>query len=195
VKDKEHVMQTKKYLYAAVGAQVSIAKAAQAKVEEMREKLAESAQTFTKDAQKRVTEWATEGEDFVSKLSDTSPIEDLAARVDFDQMQTQVNRLRDQLEDLMSTWRTNFRPTGKEEQMPAGKVEVEVAPAEKPAAKPAAKKPATKKPPTKTTAAKTTAAKPAAKKPPTKTTAAKTTAAKPAAKKPPTKTTAATKAS
>ena len=165
-------METKKYLYAAVGAQVSIAKAAQAKVEEMREKLAESAQTFTKDAQKRVTEWATEGEDFVTKLSDTSPIEDIAARVDFDQMQTQVNRLRDQLEDLMATWRTNFRPTGKEEQVPAGKVEVEVAPAEA-AKKPAAKKPAAKKP---------AAAKPAAKKPATKKPAAKATATKPAAK-------------
>ena len=177
-------MQTKKYLYAAVGAQVSIAKAAQAKVEEMREKLAESAQTFTKDAQKRVTEWATEGEDFVSKLSDTSPIEDIAARVDFDQMQTQVNRLRDQLEDLMSTWRTNFRPTGKDEQMPAGKVEVEEAPAKKPAAKTAATKPAAKKPAAKKPAAKTAATKPAAKKP-----AAKTATTKPAAK------TAATKAS
>ena len=156
-------MQTKKYLYAAVGAQVSIAKAAQAKVEEMREKLAESAQTFTKDAQKRVTEWATEGEDFVSKLSDASPIEDIAARVDFDQMQTQVNRLRDQLEDLMSTWRTNFRPTGKDEQMPAGKVEVEEAPAKKPVAKTAATKPAAKKPAAKKPAAKTATTKPAAK--------------------------------
>lgn len=181
-------MQTKKYLYAAVGAQVSIAKAAQAKVEEMREKLAESAQTFTKDAQKRVTEWATEGEGFVTKLSDTSPIEDIAARVDFDQMQTQVNRLRDQLEDLMATWRTNFRPAGKEEQMPAGKVEVEVAPAGA-AKKPAARKPAAKKP-----AAKPAATTPAAKKPVAKKPAAKPAAKKPAATKPAAET-AATKAS
>jgi hypothetical protein len=174
-------MQTKKYLYAAVGAQVSIAKAAQAKVEELRSKLAESTETFTKDAQKRVDEWATEGEEFVSKLSDTSPIDDIAARVDFDQMQTQVNRLRDQLEDLVATWRTNFRPAGKEEEVLASKVEIEV---EKPgpAAKPAAK----------TTAAKTKAAKKApAAKPAAKTTAAK----KPAAKKPAPKTTAAKKAS
>ncbi len=196
-------MQTKKYLYAAVGAQVSIAKAAQAKVEEMREKLAESAQTFTKDAQKRVTEWATEGEGFVTKLSDTSPIEDIAARVDFDQMQTQVNRLRDQLEDLMATWRTNFRPAGKEEQMPAGKVEVEVAPAgaaKKPAAKkPAARKPAAKKPAAKPAATTPAAKKPVAKKPAAKKPAAKKPAAKPAAKKPaatkPAAETAATKAS
>lgn len=171
--NKENDMQTKKYLYAAVGAQVSVAKAAQTKVEEIRTKLAESAKTFTKDAQKQVDEWATEGEGFVTKLSDSSPIDDIAARVDFDQMQTQVNRLRDQLEDLVATWRTNFRPAGKEEAPAEAKVKVEVE--EAPAPKPAAKK----------APAKTTAAKPAAKKP----------AAKLAAKKPTAKTTAAKKAS
>ncbi len=170
-------MQTKKYLYAAVGAQVSVAKAAQAKVEELRAKLAESAKTFTRDAQKQVDEWATEGEGFVSRLSDSSPIDEFAARVDFDQMQSQVNRLRDQLEDLVSTWRTNFRPAGKEEEPAATKVKVEVE--EAPAPKPAAKKPAAKA----TAAKKAPAKKAPAKKAPAKKPAAKATPAKPAAAK------------
>jgi len=168
-------MNTKKYLYAAVGAQVAVAKSAQAKIEDLVAKLNENATSASTDLKKRVDVWAGEGERFLGKVTDTKALDDLTSKVDFDQVQTQVHKLRDQLEDIVGTWRSNFRPESK----PAEKVTVE----EKPATAP-------KTAAAKTTAAKTTAAKkPVAKKPAAKTTAAKkpvarsTTAKKPAAQK------------
>ena len=165
-------MDTKKYLYAAVGAPVATLKQTQERVEEIRGKLATNRKALREDLQKQFEMWASEGEELVTKIGDSKAIDEINEFVDFDQMQEQVSKLRDQLEDLLETWRTNFRPAGKTPKI-AEKVDVEVkeAPAKKPAAKTtAAKKPAAKKPATKTTAAK----KPAAKK--------TTTASKPAAK-------------
>lgn len=164
-------METKKYIYAAVGAPVVVAKNAQTRVESIRTKIEENLKSMSTDAQKRIEGWAVEGESTVERLSDSKSIDELTTRVDFDQMQTQVNKLRDQLEDLVATWRTNFRPA----------TEAPAAVTSTPAAKPVAKKPAAKKPAAKKPAAKaTTAKKPAAKKPAAKATTAK----KPAAKKP-----------
>jgi uncharacterized coiled-coil protein SlyX len=184
-------METKKYLYAAVGAQVAVVKAAQAKLEDLMAKLNESATSASSDAKSRIDTWAGEGEEFLGKVGDTKAIDELTSKVDFDQMQTQVHKLRDQLEDIVSTWRANFRPETKT----AVKVTVTETATEAPTATasktsaaktPAAKTAAAKTTTTRTTAAKTTAAKkPAAKKPAAKATATKaTTAKKPAAKKP-----------
>ena len=73
-------------------------------------------------------------------------VEDMGAKMDFDQIQEQVGKLREQLDDMLSNWRSSFRPA------------TEKAEPVKPAAKKAttAKKPAAKK--------TTTAKKPAAKK-------------------------------
>ncbi len=165
-------MNTKKYLYAAVGAPVAVAKVASERAGELRDKLTSNARDLTREAQKQFDEWAAEGEKLISRLSEGKVVDELAAKVDFDQMQEQVSRLRDQLEDMLNTWRANFRP----EKAEAPKAE---AAAEKPAAKKAtaAKKPAAKKPAAKKPAAKkaTATKKPAAKK----TTATK----KPATKK------------
>jgi hypothetical protein len=166
-------MSTKKYLYAAVGAQVAVAKSAQAKIEDLVARLNENATSASTDLKKRVDVWAGEGEQFLGKVTDTKALDDLTSKVDFDQVQTQVHKLRDQLEDIVGTWRSNFRPESK----PAEKVAVEDTPATAPK-KPAAKTTAAKAPAAKTTAAKKPAArKPAAKKPAAKSTAA----AKPAA--------------
>ena len=156
-------MEAKKYIYAAVGAPVVVAKSTQERVEEIRDKIEENFKSFGNDAQKRIDTWATEGETTVGRLTDTKSIDDLTTRVDFDQVQEQVNKLRDQLEDLVATWRSNFRPATE---APAKVEEKPVAQA--PAAKPAAKKPAAKAP---------AAKKPAAKKPAAKATAAKKPAA------------------
>ncbi len=155
-------MNAKKYLYAAVGAPVAVAKVATERVNDLRDKLTSNALDLSREAQKQFDEWAAEGEKIITRLSEGKVVDELAAKVDFDQMQEQVSKLRDQLEDMLNTWRANFRPEAE---------------APKPAAKkPAAKKPAAKKPAAKKPAAK----KPAAKKPAAK----KTTAAKkPAAKK------------
>ncbi|MGI9648705.1 MAG: hypothetical protein ACR2OI_09325 [Acidimicrobiia bacterium] len=133
--------------YALIGAPVWAAK----KVTEMT--------TDIGDATRREYDvWVKEGEELAKKLSDRKMVEEISERVDLDQIQDQVEKLRDQLEGVLGNWRESFR-------------------AEKPADKPAAKKPAAKKPAAKKTAP---AKKPAAKKPATKKPAAKkpTTAAK-----------------
>lgn len=161
-------MDAKKYAYAAVGAPVAVAKMAYGQVETAVEKLNEHAEGMRKSAVKRIDGWAVEGEKVVKRVGDTKTIDEIASKVDFDSVQEQVHKLRDQLEDLMATWRANFKPAGKAEAPN---------PAAKPAAKTtAAKKPAARKPAAKKPAAKTTAAKkPAAKKPAAKPAASKTT--------------------
>ena len=159
-------MEAKKYIYAAVGAPVVAAKSTQERVEEIRTKIEEKRKSVSTDAQKRIDTWATEGESTVGRLTDAKSIDELTTRVDFDQVQEQVNKLRDQLEDLVATWRSNFRPATEAPAKVEEKVETAAkAPAKKPAAKKpaaaAAKKPAAKKPAAKKPAAK----KPAAKKP------------------------------
>ena len=144
-------MEAKKYIYAAVGAPVVAAKSTQERVEEIRAKIEENLKSFGTDAQKRIDTWATEGESTVGRLTDAKSIDELTTRVDFDQVQEQVNKLRDQLEDLVATWRSNFRPATEAPAKVEEKVETAAkAPAaKKPAAKkPAAKKPAAKKPAT-----------------------------------------------
>ncbi len=180
-------MEAKKYAYAAIGAPVAIAKQAQEKIDDVRGRATDAALEFSKDARDRMTAWSKEGEKLVGKVTDSKRIDDLTARVDFEQAKEQVNKLRDQLEDLLSTWKANFRPETK----PVGKETVVIeapaksTPAKSTAAKSTAAKSTTAKSTTakSTTAKSTTAKKPAAKKPAGKTTA------KPAAKKPAGKTT------
>lgn len=175
-------MKAQKAIYAVVGAPVVGARKVGEQVEEIRSRLGKEASSFSKTAGKRFDAWATEGEKLINKLTDAKVVDDIASRVDFDQVSTQVNKLRDQLEDLLATWRTSFRP----EKLPTVRVEAstegvkfDTIPAKKtPARKPVAKKaPAAKQTPaTKSSAAKKA---PAAKK----TTAAKRPAAKKVAAK------------
>jgi polyhydroxyalkanoate synthesis regulator phasin len=154
---------SKKVLFAAVGAPVVAARKLSERVTEMSGK-------FSEDLSKEYDLWAKEGEKVVTKVTDRQAVEefveDLGAKMDFDQIQEQVGKLREQLDDMLSNWRSSFRPaTEKVEPVKAA-----ATPAAKPAAAKtttAAKKPAAKKT---TTAAK----KPAAKK---TTTAAKKPAA------------------
>ena len=186
------MIDAKKALYAAVGGPMVTVKRAGEQLKELSDKLTdrfgEVSDKLTDDARKEFDLWADEGEKMVNKLSEQKVVEDLSARVDIDEIQERVGKLRDQLEDILSSWRDSFaphdeveKPVVEVEKKPAAKKTTTAA--KKPAAKTApAKKPATKKPATKKTAA-TAAKKPAAKK---TTTAAK----KPAAKKPATKATA-----
>jgi hypothetical protein len=163
-------MDTKKYLYAAVGAPVAVAKTAQSRIESVRTKIGDTGKSLGEDLQKQLDAWAKEGEKLIGRIGESKAIDEITERVDFDQVQEQVTKLRDQLEDLLSTWRTSFRPekTGKVEiKVESPKVETPVVETPKVTTpKPAAKKPATaaRKP---ATAAKKPAgaAKPAARKP------------------------------
>jgi len=173
-------MKAPKALYAAVGAPVVGARKVGEQVEEIRTRLGKEASSFSKTAAKRFNTWATEGEKLLGKLTDAKVVDDIASRVDFDQVSTQVNKLRDQLEDLLATWRTSFRP----EKLPTVKVEASTDGVKFetiPAKKPAARKPAAKKTTRKTVAKKAPAAKTTitVKKAPAK----KTTVRRPAAKK------------
>ena len=162
------VNTTKKVLYAAVGAPVVAARKLSERVTEMSGKL-------TEDLGKEYDLWAKEGEKVVTRITDRTAVEefveDIGARVDFDQIQEHVGKLREQLDDMLSNWRSSFRPTTEKAQpvVPAAKATTA---AKKPAIKKtttAAKKPAVKKT---TTAAKkqavqeavTAAKKPAATK-------------------------------
>ncbi len=142
----------RKAAYALIGAPVWAAK-----------RLAEFTSDMGDVSRREMQEWIKEGERITKRLSDNSVVEELSERVDLDQIQDQVERLRDQLEAVLGNWRESFRPD-----------------------KPATKKTAAKKPAAKKTAAKRPAAKrTAAKKPAAKRTATKKPAAKkPAAKKP-----------
>ena len=81
--------------------------------------------------------WVKEGEKLAKKLSDRKMVEELSGRMDLDVIQDQVERLRDQLEGVLGSWRESFRSEATKP----------VAAAKTPAAKPAAaKKPAARKP-------------------------------------------------
>ena len=112
-------MKAKKALYAAVGAPVVAFRMASEAATELRTRLNKEANSFGKNAQTRMDKWATEGEKVWNRLSDAKVVDEFASRVDFDQVSTQVNKLRDQLEDLLATWRSSFRP----EKLPTIKAE------------------------------------------------------------------------
>jgi len=145
------MMSRKDVLYAAVGAPVAAAKAVNARFETLRKALGERTEDLTDRFEKLVEEWAEEGRQVVGKVSDGKVVDELAAKVDFDQAREQVGKLRDQLEEMLATWRQSFRPEGEVAETEAEKTEEKKAPA--------AKAPAKKTTAAKTTAAKTTAAK------------------------------------
>lgn len=112
-------MNAKTVLYAAVGAPVVAARKIGDRVEEIRANLNKEATSFSKTAGRQINAWAGEGQKVVDRITDAKVVDDLTAKVDFDQVSTQVGKLRDQLEDMISTWRTSFRP----EKLPTAKVE------------------------------------------------------------------------
>lgn len=156
-------MQAKNVLYAAVGAPLVAARKVGDQMDVLKGKISEERVNYTKVAEKAIDGWAVEGEKVVTRISEGKVVEEISSKVDLDQAKEQVGKLRDQLEDMLSTWRSSFRPEKVEEKTAAK------APAAK---KPAAKKPAAKKSAAKTSAAKTTKSSTAAKKSPAKTTAA-----------------------
>jgi hypothetical protein len=182
IPNKETEMTGKNVLYAAVGAPVVAARKVAEAVTELRSSLNKEADTLGKTANKRVALWANEGEKLVNKITDAKMVDELTSKVDFDQVSTQVSKLRDQLEDMLATWRASFRPeklpTVKVEASPAGvKLETKKSVAKKPAQKRASKKAASQK-----AAAKKAPAK--AKKSPAKSTVtAKVTGKSPSTKK------------
>jgi hypothetical protein len=160
-------MQTKSVFYAAVGAPVVAARKMSTKVTDLRAKLNEEATGYGKAAEKAIDSWAVEGEKVVGRITEGKVVDELTSKVDLDQAKEQVSKLRDQLEDMLATWRTSFRPE-------KGNEKTETPEAEATAPKTSTKKPAGDKPASKT---KTSAAKASAAKT-TKSAAAKTSSGK-----------------
>ena len=184
-------MTGKNVLYAAVGAPVVAARKVAEAVTELRSSLNKEADTLGKTANKRVALWANEGEKLVNKITDAKMVDELTSKVDFDQVSTQVSKLRDQLEDMLATWRASFRPeklpTVKVEASTAGvKVEAKKTVARKPVKKAASQKAVAKKAPAKakkspakrTATAKVTSKSPSAKKASARKASSRATAAK-----------------
>jgi hypothetical protein len=137
-------MKTKSVLYAVVGAPVVAARKVGEKAVELRAKLSENANGYGQAAEKAIDQWAVEGEKVVGRITEGKVVEEISSKVDLDQAKEQVGKLRDQLEDMLATWRNSFRPEKT--------AETAKAPAKKPASKPAAKAGTT----TKASTAKTT---------------------------------------
>jgi hypothetical protein len=153
-------MQAKNVLYATVGAPVVAVRKVGDGVTVLRVKITEGTSGYSKAAEKAIDSWAVEGEKVVARITDGKVVDEITAKVDLDQAKEQVSKLRDQLEDMLATWRSSFRPEKAET--------IAVKEAKAPAAKaPAAKKPASKPGNTKASAAKTA-----------RSTAAKTSSAK-----------------
>lgn len=103
-----------KVLYAAVGAPLVTAKKAQERLEGLRGRIRKEAKSLRKDARVRFDDWTIEGEKVVNRITSGKMVDEIAARMDLEQVQVQVSKLRDQLEDMLSTWRTSFRPVEKQ---------------------------------------------------------------------------------
>jgi hypothetical protein len=157
-------MQAKNVLYATVGAPVVAARKVGEGVTVLRGKISEGTSGYSEAAEKAIDSWAVEGEKVVARITDGKVVDEITAKVDLDQAKEQVSKLRDQLEDMLATWRSSFRP----EKAETTEVKVATAPAAKATA---AKKPASK------TGTKASAAKTA------RSTAAKTSTAKTASVK------------
>jgi hypothetical protein len=158
-------MQAKNVLYAAVGAPVVAARKVTDVVGDLKTKVNEETADYTKVAGKAFEAWASEGEKVVARVSDNKTVEEITSKVDLDQVQEQVGKLRTQLEDMLATWRASFRPA-QDEKATSTKAPAKKAPAKKASAAKASatkasatKGSATKAPAAKTSAAKTTAAK------------------------------------
>jgi len=157
-------MQTKNVLYAAVGAPFVVARQVGDKVSIMKDRVGKEKAARSKAAGATVEGWAAEGEKVVARISEGKVVEEISSKVDLDQAKEQVSKLRDQLEDMLATWRTSFRPDKADEKTDV--TEAEKAPSTK---KPADKKPAASKTADKSSAAETTKSSSAAKTSSTKT--------------------------
>ena len=124
---------SKKAAYAVVGAPVVAGR-----------RIADYAGKVGKTLQKEFEAWVVEGERLSGEVRDAKLVTEIKERVDFDQLQGRVEKLKDQLEEVLTNWRETFKP-GQDK---SGAEEPKVA------KKAATKKPATKKPAAKKAAAK-----------------------------------------
>ncbi len=149
-------MQAKSVLYATVGAPVVAARKVGEGVTVLRTKITDGATEYGKVAEKTIDSWAVEGQKVVDRISDGKVVDEITAKVDLDGAKEQVSKLRDQLEDMLATWRQSFRPEKAADKATEAKAATK-APAKQPAAQTTPKASAAKT--TGSSAAKTSSAK------------------------------------
>lgn len=103
-------MKAKNAMYAAVGAPIAAARALNARLETLREELESRGEGLSDRAQQLLEEWTREGRQAMEKVSEGKVVDEFASKVDFDQARDQVGKLREQLEEMLATWRSSFRP-------------------------------------------------------------------------------------
>lgn len=173
-------MDPKNLVYAAVGAPIAAAKTLNARMETIRGQVGARSESLAEMAQKQLDDWAVEGRKVIDDMTDGKVVDELASKVDFDQAREQVSKLRDQLEDMLATWRTSFRPVEEGAKRAANNAAdaVEKAGDEIEKATDKAAKTVKSKTTTRATSKKPAAKKAPAKKAPTKKPAAKNTTTK-----------------
>lgn len=108
-------MKAKTAMYAAVGAPIVAARALNTRLETLRREMESRGEGLGDRAQQLLDEWSREGRQAMGKVSEGKMVDEFASKVDFDQARQQVGKLRDQLEDVLGTWRTSFRPESSEQ--------------------------------------------------------------------------------
>lgn len=173
------MIDSKQVLYTAVGAPITVAKQINSRLESLRSELETRTGDLGSFTQKQLDQWAEEGRQVVTRVSDGKMVDELTSKVDFDQAREQVSKLRDQLEDMLATWRSSFKPAEEAAGQGARSAASSIAEAgdKLQAATDEVEKTVRAKTTTRASSPTTASKKPAAKKP---TTASK----KPAAKKP-----------
>ncbi len=89
----------KKAAYAAVGAPVVAGR-----------KLGKLTGTWRQGAKSEFEKWVAEGERMTAEIRQGKVVGDIKEKVDFDHLQGRVEKLRDQLEDVLANWRATFKP-------------------------------------------------------------------------------------
>lgn len=89
----------KKAAFAAVGAPVIAGK-----------RIADLAGKGWSALQKEFEAWVAEGERLSGEVREGKVVTEIKERMDFDQLQGRVEKLKDQLEDVLANWRETFKP-------------------------------------------------------------------------------------
>ena len=150
-----------KAVYATLGAPVVITRQMREigskQLKELSEKLAGLSDKMTGNAKGMVDDYASEGEKVAKQIRGTAVVEELQQRVDLDKVSARAEKLRDQLEAAMQSWRESFNPGEAREAAKKVVVEAETevkdAPAKTAEARSTTRKPASK-PTTKASATK-----------------------------------------
>lgn len=102
---------TKKAAYAVVGAPVVATR-----------RLGRLSGQWRKGARREFEKWVAEGERMTADLRQGKVVDEIKEKVDFDHLQGRVEKLRDQLEDVLANWRATFKPEKADEAGTASEV-------------------------------------------------------------------------